>query len=460
MPADSPGVTRESAERLATGVAALRGALPEGRDRDPGRYAIEGRLPALALAPRTAREVAQALAAAARGGLAVAPQAGRTALAAGGPLHRYDVALDLSALDRVVEHEPADLTITVEAGISLGSLAGLLRRHGQQLPVDPPGGGAVSVGGMLATGRPGSWRGLLPGAGDLLLGATVALPDGTLARSGGRVVKNVAGYDLHRLHAGALGAFGVIVEAAFKLVPLPGATATVACRCQHLPQAGMLARALRDTPLAARGLALVGARAASEAGLPPAPHVLVGLAGATSALDRSLREVRLCCRSAHVPHAEERGDDEPWDRLRALAAGAGTRGDDADGTPVVLRGSLPTSALAAVLGEAEEAGFAAWAHVGGGSLLAAAPPLDEEAERARVAGLRARCEAADGTLAIEAGPVSLRAALDPVRGAPDEVALDLARELRSRFDPLRTVNPGRWPRIDEPVTPAADPGAA
>ena len=294
--------------------------------------------------------------------------------------------------------------------------------------------------------------------GDLLLGATVALPDGTLARSGGRVVKNVAGYDLHRLHAGALGAFGVIVEAAFKLVPLPEATATIACRCRHLAQAAAFARTLRDTPLAARGLALVGARAAAEAGLPAAPHVLVGLAGAAAALERSRREVRLCCRSAHVPQAEEHGDDESWGRLRALAAGGEAGG--AEGTPVVLRGSLPLSELAAVLEEAEEAGFAAWAHIAAGSLLAAAPPSGEAADAERVAALRARCEAAGGALTIEAGPEALRAALDPAAGARDEVALDLARELRRRFDPLRTVNPGRWPLIDDAGTGAGAAGAA
>ena len=140
MPADGPRAAQEAREGSATAVSAIRGAMPEGRDRDPARYPIDGRIPALALAPRTRGELAGALQAAARGGLAVAPQAGRTALAAGGPLHRYDVALDLRGLDRVVEHEPADLTITVEAGISLGSLADLLRPHGQQLPLDPPGG--------------------------------------------------------------------------------------------------------------------------------------------------------------------------------------------------------------------------------------------------------------------------------------------------------------------------------
>ena len=468
-----PAPTRADEAR----IAALRRALPAGRQRDPAGYPIEGRRPAVAFAPLDRDEVAAALAAADRGGLAVVPQAGRTALAMGAPLARYDVALDLSALDRVVEHEPADLTLTVEAGVTLGALAERLAAHGQQLPLDPPGGEAVSIGGLLATGRPGPWRGHLPGARDLLLGATVALPDGTLARSGGRVVKNVAGYDLHRLHTGALGAFGVIVEAAFKLVPLPERTATVACRCAQLPQAVEMAGTLRATPLAARGLALLGARAAGAAGLDPAPHVLVGLAGAERALARSEGELRRACRLAHVPHAEQLASEEPWALLGALAGpqpggadGAtsedGGDGDvreaspgDAspsaggDGTPIVLRGSLPVSRLGALVEEAEAAGFAAWAHVAAGSLLAVAPAGDGDADRARVAALRAICEEAGDALAIEAGPPALRASLGPTGlgpagGESAGVALEVARELRRRFDPRATVNPGRWPGLD------------
>src|SRR5439155_10085560 len=98
-----------------------------------------------------------------------------------------------------------------------------LREKGQFLPADPPPSDEVTVGGLLATARPGAWRGHVPNQRDLVLGITVATPEGTLLHSGGRVVKNVSGYDLHRMHTGALGAFGVIVEATFKLAPHPPA---------------------------------------------------------------------------------------------------------------------------------------------------------------------------------------------------------------------------------------------
>ena len=239
-----------SATTNRVGLAALRATLPADRECDPAHYLVEGRQPQVALAPRDRKEVAVVLAAADRAKLAVVPQVGRSALSMGAPLARYDVALDLTELNRVIEHEPADLTLTVEAGVILKELAKRLAIHGQQLSTNPPGSDRISIGGLLATGRPGTWRGYLPGTRDLLLGATVALPDGTLARSGGRVVKNVAGYDLHRLHTGALGAFGVIVEATFKLVPLPEKTVTIACRCAHLSNSRRPARRPRPPPVA------------------------------------------------------------------------------------------------------------------------------------------------------------------------------------------------------------------
>ncbi len=120
----------------------------------------------------------------------------------------------------------------------------------------------------------------------------------------------------------------------------------------------------------------------------------------------------------------------------------------------MLRGALPISQLGTLVEEAEAAGFAAWAHIAAGSLLAVAPPDDAVSDRTRVAALRARCEEAGGALAIEAGPPALRAALGAARD-PADVALDVARELRQRFDPRGTLNPGRWPGLDAPTEAAA-----
>ncbi|MEI6137533.1 MAG: FAD-binding oxidoreductase, partial [Chloroflexota bacterium] len=198
---------------------ALRHVVPSDIERSPHGYGIDGVEPTLAFSPDDRDEVAALLRAADEAGAAVVPQGGRTALHLGRPLQRYDVALETRGLARIVEYVPDDLTVTVEAGIHLDVLQQTLGEHGQYLPVDPPPDGHVSIGGLLATARSGAWRGHLPAARDLLLGATIALPSGELVTSGGRVVKNVTGYDMHRMHTGALGALGVIVEASFKVAP-------------------------------------------------------------------------------------------------------------------------------------------------------------------------------------------------------------------------------------------------
>src|SRR5690606_30874148 len=187
----------------------------------------------------------------------------------------YDIALDLGGLRRTIEYVPADLTVTVEAGRRLGALQAELAEHGQYLPIDPPPGDDVTVGGLLATARPGAWRGYVPAARDLILGMEVALPSGDRVRSGGRVVKNVTGYDMHRLHTGALGAFGVILEASFKVAPLPEATRTLAASAPTLPVAVAMALRVWDASPALRALSVLSPRAARLAGLPEAPSILL-----------------------------------------------------------------------------------------------------------------------------------------------------------------------------------------
>ncbi|MEE8336693.1 MAG: FAD-binding oxidoreductase [Dehalococcoidia bacterium] len=369
--------------------------------------------------PESREEVAALLAAASDGGLAVAPLGARTALTLGRPLERYDVALDLTALDRVVEYEPDDLTITVEAGLTLAALQQRLGEHGQYLSVDPPPDDSVTIGGLLATARPGAWRGHVPAARDLILGITVAQADGQLARSGGRVVKNVSGYDLHRMHTGALGAFGVIVEASFKLAPLPAAVSTVMLRCDGLEAAERLAFDLWDRSLPARALTVLSAAAASTLGLTSTPHVALELAGVATAVERAT-EI-----AGDLGERVEAGDDF-WPRLRALPARDGT----------VLRLTVPAGALRAAIEAAEQAGCSAWGQIAAGSVIAHADGLDVE----RVRTLRGQAVELGGTLQIESAPAALRSAIDPFEISER----DLVAALKQQFDPARTLNRGRW----------------
>ncbi len=407
-----------------------------GAAPDPAAYPIDGRTPEQAWRPGSAEEVAELLAQAAAAGQVVSPQGGRTALSLGRPLDRYDVALDLSGLDSTVAYEPDDLTVTVGAGMSLRTLQSMLAEYGQYLPVDPPPDGRVSIGGLLATARPGAWRGQLPAARDLLLGATVATPSGELVRTGGRVVKNVSGYDLHRLHTGALGVFGVIVEASFKLATLPPATRSLAVARERIEDAAALAFELRELALPLRALSALSPQAAVVAGLDARPQVLLEAMGDGETLDR--------CAAAIAERAGGAAIEPPsgaWERLRALAGGE--RG-------VVLRLGVPASEVAATLaaieatgdtetGDSETSGtggIVAWGHLTAGSVIAAGGAI----EASDVIALRARAEQHGGFLQIEAGPPELRAEVDPF----GEGERALVRALRRQFDPGRTINRGRW----------------
>ncbi|WP_049573543.1 FAD-binding oxidoreductase [Nonomuraea sp. SBT364] len=218
--------------------------------RDPGPDdEVRGVLPRHVALPESVEEVAEVLRACARDDLAVVPVGGGTKLHWGPPPERFDVLLDLCCLNQVVEHAAGDLVVRAQAGVTMDALARTLAAEGQELALDAPFPGGT-VGGTLATAVAGPRAFRYGTARDLLIGVTVVLSDGTVARSGGKVVKNVAGYDLGKLFTGSQGTLGVIAEATFRLHPLPvdrrwivavadppGVAETGSCRVRELASA-------------------------------------------------------------------------------------------------------------------------------------------------------------------------------------------------------------------------------
>jgi glycolate oxidase FAD binding subunit len=177
--------------------------------------------------PVTAEALAKRLHEAAEAGVAVFPLGGGRAEEMGDPPARDGIELRTTGLDRVLEHSQADMVVSVEAGITLEALQAELGKSGQFLPLDPFNSPGHTIGGLLAAGWTGPLRLRYGSPRDFLIGIRVALPDGRLASAGGRVVKNVSGYDLMKLHYGALGTLGVIVAASFKVFPKPLQDVTV-----------------------------------------------------------------------------------------------------------------------------------------------------------------------------------------------------------------------------------------
>lgn len=205
--------------------------------------------------------------------------------AAGGRVEGFD----LSGMNRVVAHEPADMTVTVEAGVTLARLQTMLRASGQWLPVDPPGDGRMSVGRLLACNESGSRRYGYGTIREHLIGLTVMLADGRVVRSGGRVVKNVAGYDLQKLFIGSRGSLGVIVEATFKVLPVPEVETLVEARCATLSEAGALLESVRASTLAP---VLMDLHNLTDVGAKGGYRLVLGFAGCRESVEDEVARAR------------------------------------------------------------------------------------------------------------------------------------------------------------------------
>ncbi|HYR94554.1 MAG TPA: FAD-binding protein, partial [Methylomirabilota bacterium] len=245
-----------------------------------------------------------------------------------GDLAPTDIVLETAALSGVVAHVPADLTVTVAAGTPLAELQRALAQHGQTLPLDPPHGDRATIGGVVAANSSGFRRARYGGVRDLLIGTTTALADGSVARAGGRVVKNVAGYDMNKLLVGSLGTLGVITECTFKVLPMPAATAGIRARFTRAADAFAAADAIARTPARAAALVVEGS---------DTWQLLVVAEGAASAVERTMTIV------ANAAEARGSAERDP-DIERGLAPMRELPGT-ADG--ILVRASLPPAAQTA-----------------------------------------------------------------------------------------------------------------
>ena len=360
---------------------------------------VDGLTPKRVEKPSTADEVAEALRAAAQAGEALVPVGGGRALGMGDALERFDVALETRGLNRVVEISQADMTVSVEAGVSIEDLNGELAKVGQFVPIDPFNAPGHTVGGVLAAGLSGPLRMRYGSPREFVIGVRVALPDGRLASSGGRVVKNVSGYDLNKLHQGALGSLGVIVAASFKVFPRPLYEVSLEIRSDD--PWGEAERALR-LPMAPVALELTSDN-----------RLLARLAGSQDGVRRIVKELGWPEVAVDV-----------WAGHASLSGGTWARV------------SVPPTRLREVVG-----GFGDhtqwWASPGVG-VAHWIGELDVSALRAA----RTAAEHAGGSLVLLAAPVELKREVGAWGSAP--ATLPWMRRLRDAFDPERTISPGRY----------------
>ncbi|MDE3094678.1 MAG: FAD-binding oxidoreductase [Chloroflexota bacterium] len=398
-------------------------------------YAVDGLLPEVAVTVTHTDHVRLNLSEAQKHGLAVIPFGGGTHSGLGNVPTAYDIALSTVGLDRIIAHEPADMTVTVEAGVPLATLQAVLAHHGQFLPLDPPGGGGATVGGVLAANAQGALRHAFGTARDWLIGVKVVQADGTLVKSGGRVVKNVAGYDMGKLYVGSLGSLGVIVEATFKLAPLPAAVAAIGVTCPSPHAAAMLLFAAHDAGLALHAAELLSP-AAGRAVLGDARwSALVRVAGRARAVERTLRELREIAGGLRATYdlRDPAQTARAWDD--AFAPGA-----------LSLRVSVLPRSVAGAIEEMEAAlgGAAALlsSTLGAGLIRARVRPESDAEAGMLVGAVRDIAQRHDGALVVEAAAPAVKRAIDVFGPARPDFAI--MRRLKQALDPSRTLAPGRF----------------
>jgi len=352
--------------------------------------------------PATAEEVARILRESSDGRLAVTPIGGGRASEMGNPLERCDVELHTGRLDRVLEHTPGDMVVSVEAGITIESLQAELHRNGQFLPLDPFNSPGHTVGGLLATGWTGPLRQRFGSPRDFLIGIRVALPDGRLASAGGRVVKNVSGYDMMKLHFGAMGSLGVIVAASFKVFPNALHDVSVEVTCESLDEAWAASEKALSLPLPPAALELLSSG-----------RMMARFLGSRDAVDRMVRELGWTEADRSIWTEHSRRGLASWARIAAPRHKVHS-----------TLASLP-------------AGSEWWASPGLGIVH-----WSVEGAVETVREIRATVEAAGGSLVIMAGPENMRREVGAWGSAPP--TLELMTRLRNAFDPRRTLNPGRF----------------
>jgi glycolate oxidase FAD binding subunit len=426
---------------VAPKVAALRRELGAEMvvDEPASGFAIGGRAPELLLAPASRAEMEKAIVTAAGVGLAVAPLGGRTALGALAPPTRAFAGLLTRRLAGVVEHAAADMTVTVRAGTRVADLEQVLGSVGQRLPVDVPFPERATVGGMIAIAASGPLRLGHGTLRDYLIGITVIGADGRSIRAGGRVVKNVAGYDLMKLHAGARGTLGLVVEATFRLKPAPVHFAWVlAAGSPAIAEA--VRRGLGDAQVPAVALELLTVRLvtagkATAAGRDSlSPFVLaVGIEGVAAEMSWQEERVREVLAAAGAGRSAVIRDAPARDFLRKVVDFSSV-----EGAGLMIRGAVLPSRLPdlieAWLTVEPEAVLAAAA--GSGVVRLGLPSATPEA----VAALRARAVDLGGNATVESMPVSYHGTVDP-RGV---AAPALAGRLKAAFDPHGLFLPGSY----------------
>lgn len=432
---------------MAVSSPALRDALAEivgsehlsSDEAALASHAVDGVAPRWVARPGGVDEVSRLLALAAAERLAVVPRGSGSSLDLGRPPRRLDLVLDCRRLDDLVDYVAEDMVCTVAAGLTLQALGARLAQRRQRLPLDPPGGGSRSVGGVLSTGASGPLRFRYGTGRDLLLGVRFVQADGAVTWGGARVVKSVTGYDVPKLLVGSLGTLGVIVEATLRLHPIPPVSRTWLFPFALAERAGGFMAALLDSTLEPDRVALLNEGALRAAHVPAGPVAVA--VGVESVEEAVVSQGQALSRLAHA-HGST-GTEAPGDLWSTLpGARAGALGLTVVGEPRRLCFWLGEIER---LAERHQLGVSAVGEAGSGVLQVALDgnPDADSLTTALLRPLREALAPEGGSVVVERAPLAWKASLD-VWGPVAPELLAIMTRIKGEFDPLGILNPGRF----------------
>ncbi len=380
--------------------------------------------------PTTAIELAAAVTLARTQTSALLVAGNRSKLDWGGTVASASRIVSTQKLDRLIDHAVGDLTVTMEAGMKFDRLQQILAAAGQFLPLDPAYPDRATIGGIIATANAGSLRHRYGGVRDLLLGIQFVRADGKIAKAGGRVVKNVAGYDMMKLFTGSYGTLGILTEVTLRVYPLPAHSGTVILTgvAERLAEVAQILLASTLTPIAVDVLSTAFSQ---QLEISNTPSLIVKFATIPESIAQQSGQLLDLARGLGVKGGSWQGEQE-----RALWAGiqTGIWGTSEIGCKLGVR-SIAAVATIATLDRVSANTACGVIHVGSGIGACAIARASE------IAPLRSECETAGGYLSVLQAPGAVKRQID-VWGYRGN-ALPLMRAIKQQFDPDNTLNPDR-----------------
>jgi glycolate oxidase FAD binding subunit len=423
---------KESRKELTRSIESVIG---DGHVTIEPAIRVDNLSPVLLAKPGSAEEAARCLGICSEFDAAVIPAGLSTWLECGNPVRRADVVLSLERMSRIIEYSPPDLTVTVEAGLTLTEFNNAAKRERQWLPLDPPGFATASLGAIAACGSSGALRAGFGTPRDYVLGLKLAHVDGTQSKSGGRVVKNVAGYDMNKLYVGSFGTLGVLTELTFKLRPLPECIITLMVTSENRESLAHLAKRVLASELQPASILLTKGLGAGSPGLPTGNDaLLIRFVDSEAAVKHQSDWVsRSLDGSLELTTLDDSTGDSVWQFVADLDRQAG----NACKLSVPLSGALKVfeRSLKAVPECIATADLAT-------GIIRIAFDAEQESAIDLIRRLRADTSTSGGTLFIERAPSAVR----QQAGAWGDVGATarLMQATKDKFDPQSLLNPGRF----------------